>query len=119
MRSISYSFLALSQLVSVYAAEYTWNIGWVNRNPDTLHERPVIGINGQWPPPTLNVTIGEQVTINIVNKLVNETTSIHFHGLFQNGTNEMDGPVGVVQCPVGPGETFTHTFQVNTDQSAV
>lgn len=28
-------------------------------------------------------------------QLGNETTSVHFHGLFQNGSTDMDGPVGV------------------------
>lgn len=112
MHPIFHALLALCQLTAVHAGVYTWNIGWVNRNPDTLHSRPVIGINGQWPLPTLNVEVGEQVTIHLVNQLGNETTSVHFHGLFQNETNYMDGPVGVVQCPVGPGETFTQVFQV-------
>ena len=113
MRIPFFVILALGQIRSTSASVYTWNIGWVNRNPDTLHSRPVISINGQWPPPTLKVSVGEQVTLHLINQLVNETTSIHFHGLFQNGTNEMDGPVGVAQCPVGPGETFTHVFQVS------
>ena len=112
MHTFSSIVLFLSQIVLINAGSYTWNIGWVERNPDTLQTRPVIGINGQWPLPTLNVDIGETVTIQLVNQLGNQTTSLHFHGIFQNGTNEMDGPVGLVQCPIGPGETFTQTFTV-------
>ena len=104
--------LSLCHALCIQAAVYTWNLGWIYQNPDGLHRRPVIAINGQWPPPTLNVTIGELVTINLVNKLGNESTSLHFHGLFQHGSNAMDGPVGLTQCPVAPGETFVQTFKV-------
>lgn len=37
------------------------------------------------------------------NNLHNETTSIHFHGIFQKDSNQMDGPAMVPQCPVPPG----------------
>lgn len=46
-------------------------------------------------------------------QLGNQSTSLHFHGLFQNGTNEMDGPVGVTQCDVPPGSTFTYNFTID------
>lgn len=108
----SSTLAGLAHGVCVFAAVYKWDVTWVNRNPDGLHERPVIGINYQWPVPTISANVGEQITIHLTNKLGNETTSVHFHGLFQHGTNSMDGPTGVTQCPVGPGETFTQVFTV-------
>lgn len=39
--------------------------------------------------------------------------TIHFHGMYQNGTTHMDGAPGVSQCPVVPGQTFTYNFTVN------
>jgi iron transport multicopper oxidase len=91
---------------------YKWDIGWVNAAPDGFN-RPVIGINGKWPPPVLEATVGEQITVVVVNKLGNETTSIHWHGLrqFQKGT--MDGPAAVTQCPILPGGVFTYSFVVD------
>ena len=103
---------ALGQGVIVLAAVYNWDVTWVNRNPDGLHQRPVIGINYQWPVPEIRANVGEQITVHLTNRLGNETTSLHFHGLFQNGTNSMDGPTGVTQCPIGVGETFTQVFTV-------
>lgn len=38
---------------------------------------------------------------------------MHFHGMFQNGTNDMDGPVGVTQCDVPPGSSFKLNFTVS------
>lgn len=60
----------------------------------------------------INVTVGDRIIINAHNSLGNQSTSLHFHGLFQNGTNHMDGPGGVVQCGIEPGSTFTYNFTV-------
>ena len=46
-----------------------WNITWVRANPDGLAERPVIGINGQWPLPLLNFTKGDQIVANVHNQV--------------------------------------------------
>jgi iron transport multicopper oxidase len=90
-----------------------WNITWVTANPDGLKERPVIGINGEWPMPTVEVDKGDRLVVNVHNSLPEHNTSIHFHGMYQNGTNYMDGPPGVVQCPIIPGQDFTYNFTVN------
>ncbi len=108
----TYLYIIATYNLYAYAAVYNWDLTWVSRNPDGLHTRPVIGINGQWPPPTLNANVGERITVHLTNKLGNETTGLHFHGLFQEGTNSMDGPTGVTQCPIGPGETFAYVFTV-------
>ena len=34
----------------------------------------------------------------------------HWHGLFQKGTAWADGPVGVTQCPIAPGNSFDYQF---------
>ncbi|KAI8720510.1 hypothetical protein NCS52_00496300 [Fusarium sp. LHS14.1] len=107
------SLLALPQLAAAATRKYDFDIGWVRGNPDGAFERPVIGINGKWPIPTIEVDIGDRVIINAHNNLGNQSTSLHFHGLYMNGTNHMDGPAGVVQCPITPGTTFTYNFTVD------
>ena len=89
------------QVIAVTASTvtYNWNIDWVTVAPDGF-SRPAIGINGQWPCPSIEVNIGDRVLINVKNKLKNETSAIHFHGLFQTGSNQMDGPAYVTQCPI-------------------
>lgn len=102
-------------LLGVSASTYTydWNVTWVTANPDGMHERPVVGINDQWPLPVLNWTLGDRIIANVHNSLGNESTSIHWHGFFQNGTTEMDGAPGVTQCGIPPGATFTYNFTVH------
>lgn len=92
---------------------FDWNITWVTANPDGLYDRPVIGINNQWPVPSVNITKGDRVIVHATNSLGNQTTSLHFHGLYQNGTTQMDGPVGVSQCAIALGSTFTYNFTVD------
>jgi iron transport multicopper oxidase len=92
---------------------YDFNVSWVARNPDGLRDRPVIGINGEWPIPHIEATVGDRIIVNVHNQLGNESTSLHFHGLFMNGTNEMDGVVGVTQCGIPPHSSFTYNFTVH------
>lgn len=92
---------------------YDFNITWVNANPDGAFERPTIGINGQWPLPVMTAEIGDQVIVNVDNQLGNQSTTLHFHGLFQNGTTSMDGPAQVSQCGIPPGSQFTYNFTVS------
>lgn len=111
------SFISLLALVHMAAAAtltYNWDITWVMANPDGAMMRPVIGINGQWPCPTINAAVGDRLVVHVNNKLGNESTSIHFHGLYQQGSAHMDGPVGVTQCSIPPGSQFTYDFQVSS-----
>lgn len=91
---------------------YDFDVGWLYANPDGQQNRPVIGINGQWPVPTITANKGDRVVVNLRNSLGNQSTSLHFHGLYQNGTTHMDGPVGVTQCAIPPGGRFTYNFTV-------
>ncbi|ODA78303.1 hypothetical protein RJ55_05684 [Drechmeria coniospora] len=90
--------------------EYHWTILDADLNPDGVF-RPMILINNQFPGPLVECNEGDTLVIKVDNKATN-ATSIHFHGLFQNGTNFMDGTVGVTQCPIAPNSTFTYRFDV-------
>lgn len=89
---------------------FDWNITWVTANPDGAFDRQTMGINGQWPPPPVTVSRGDQIIVNMNNQLGDQDCSLHFHGMYQNGTTHMDGPVGVTQCAVKPGKSFTYNF---------
>ena len=101
----SVALIALQALlVSAKTVTYNWSVDWVSVSPDGF-ERPAVGINGQWPCPTVAVDIGDRVVVNLKNNLGNETTSIHWHGIFQTGTPHMDGPGMISQCPIPPGSS--------------
>ena len=103
---------AAVRLAAAATVTHDFNITWVRANPDGAFERPVIGVNGKWPIPRIDADVGDRIVINVNNQLGNQSTSLHFHGLFMNGTNGMDGPVGVTQCPIPPGSSLTYNFTV-------
>lgn len=102
----------LSSIAHCATVTYDFDIAWTYANPDGQQTRPVQGINGKWPIPPIVATKGDQVIVNVKNSLGNESTSLHFHGLYQNGTTHMDGPTGVSQCGILPGSSFTYNFTV-------
>lgn len=103
----------LSSIARCATVTYDFDIGWTFANPDGQQTRPVIGVNGQWPPPAIVAAKGDRVIVNVKNSLGNESTSLHFHGLYQNGTTHMDGPVAVSQCGILPGSEFKYNFTVS------
>ncbi|KAI1136757.1 multicopper oxidase [Hypoxylon sp. FL0543] len=104
------AFLGLSTAKTV---TYDFNIGWVISNPDGAFDRPTIGINGQWPIPRIEADVGDTVVVHTTNNLGNQSTSLHFHGIYQNGTTHMDGPSQVSQCAIAPGSSLTYNFTIN------
>ena len=68
-----------------------------------------IGYNGASPGPVLRFKEGEEVTINVKNNL-NETTSIHWHGLIL--PYQQDGVPTISYDGIKAGETFTYNFPI-------
>ena len=69
-------------------------------------------INGQLPGPVLRFKEGENVIINVTNRL-DENASIHWHGLIV--PPEMDGVPGISPGygdGIPPGQTFTYRFKL-------
>ncbi|KAH8905016.1 hypothetical protein BR93DRAFT_882214 [Coniochaeta sp. PMI_546] len=91
--------------------EYNWTIQEIEANPDGVF-RPMLTINGMFPGELIRCNEGDTVVVNVLNHAVN-ATAIHFHGIFQNGTNHMDGVPGVTQCPIAPGSSFRYEFTVD------
>src|SRR5262245_55741019 len=71
--------------------------------------RRVVSINGQIAAPTLRWKEGEDVTVNVTNRL-KEETSIHWHGILV--PSRMDGTPMVNFEAIAPGTTFTYRFKI-------
>jgi FtsP/CotA-like multicopper oxidase with cupredoxin domain len=96
------ALISLPLLVYSATQSLEWNITYTTANPDGLFERRVMGVNGNWPPPPIELNFGDRLVLNVNNQLDDVVTGLHTHGLFQNGTNYYDGPVGVVQWYQNP-----------------
>ena len=75
----------------------------------TGKEKRAIAVNGQIPMPTLTFTEGDTAEIYVHNEL-NETTSLHWHGLFL--PNKEDGVPYLTQMPIKPHTTHLYKFPI-------
>ncbi|KAI1388946.1 multicopper oxidase [Hypoxylon trugodes] len=103
----------LFDITNAKVVRYDFAISWIRANPDGSHSRPTIGINGKFPPPPIFADVGDNVIVVARNELGNQSTSLHFHGLYMNGTTHMDGPSQVSQCSIPPGSKMTYNFTIN------
>ena len=102
--------LAAALSLSLPALAGTYNLT-VDRTEVRIEgeTRRVFSVNGQIAGPTLRWKEGEEVTINVTNRL-NEDTSIHWHGILL--PFQMDGVPHISFAGIKPGETFTYRFKV-------
>ncbi|KAI9699786.1 MAG: hypothetical protein M1836_002821 [Candelina mexicana] len=66
--------------------------------------------NGSYPGPWIQACWGDDIEITIRNEIPYNGSTIHWHGLRQLGTPEMDGVNAVTQCSLAPGSTQTYRF---------
>jgi len=66
-------------------------------------------INGESPGPMIRLKEGQDAVLRVTN-LLDEPTSIHWHGLIL--PPDQDGVPGVSFAGIAPGETFTYRFPV-------
>src|SRR5580704_8883270 len=88
--------------------DYELNVGTRTARPDG-RSRGIWCYNGQLPGPLIRATVGQKLRINVVNHLP-APTSVHWHGLHQPGTWQMDGVDKVSHAPIPPGTSFVYEF---------
>ncbi|XP_028793263.1 laccase-15-like [Neltuma alba] len=99
-------FLFLNNVLGSYAVRhYTFEV------KDTSYTRlcstkNILTVNGQFPGPTLDVTKGETIIVDVYNR-ANESITIHWHGVNQPRYPWSDGPEFITQCPLKPGHKFS------------
>jgi CopA family copper-resistance protein len=70
---------------------------------------PGVAVNGSVPGPLIRLTEGQNVRINVTNRLTVDT-SVHWHGLLL--PFQYDGVPGVSFPGIKPGETFSYNFPI-------
>ncbi|KAI0521447.1 Cupredoxin [Xylaria bambusicola] len=92
--------------------EYVLDITQALAAPDGF-QKPMILANRQSPGPLIEANTGDTIRVRVNNHMSNVSTAIHWHGIDQKGTTMMDGVVGVSQCGIPPGQSFTYEFRVD------
>ena len=97
LRTVIFVLTCLAAPVFSAVQSLEWNVTYIMANPDGQFERRVMGVNGKWPLPPIELEYGDRLELKVNNQLGDVVTGLHAHGLYQNGTNYYDGPTGVVQ----------------------
>ncbi|KAH7139617.1 Cupredoxin [Dactylonectria estremocensis] len=92
--------------------EYWLDLSDVTVAPDG-RSRSAMAINGSIPGPTLFADWGDTVVVHVTNSLTTSLngSSIHWHGIRQNYTNQQDGVTAITQCPIAVGDTLTYVWK--------
>ncbi|GAA0157729.1 oxidase [Lithospermum erythrorhizon] len=91
---------------------FKWEVEYMHWAPD-CKEGVVMGINGQFPGPTIQARAGDTIHLELTNHLHTEGVVIHWHGIRQIDTPWADGTASISQCPINPGESFVYRFKVD------
>ncbi|KAL0954162.1 hypothetical protein HGRIS_005297 [Hohenbuehelia grisea] len=124
---VAYAAIALSLSSGSYGiigptASLYLNNGVVS--PDGFNRPAVLASATSTGTPAIGPLIGgvhilglpETFRLNVRNQLTDtsmlKSSSIHWHGFFQEGTSWADGPAFITQCPIAAGNSFLYEFKV-------
>ncbi|KAL8286981.1 hypothetical protein RQP46_003987 [Phenoliferia psychrophenolica] len=86
----------LAQWSWAHPSERKINISYAYVNPDGLFKgKKAVGVNGTWPPPPLEVAVGDTVRVHAYNGLGDQNVGLHHHGIYFNTTSHFDGAPGI------------------------
>ncbi|QRV98312.1 Multicopper oxidase [Ceratobasidium sp. AG-Ba] len=113
--ALSLSLFAVSARLAAAQtfADHTLNIVNARISPDGF-SRTASLVNGKFPGTTIFANKGEIIRNTVINQLndssMRQSTTIHWHGLFQRTTAYEDGPAFVTQCPISPGYSYQYVI---------
>lgn len=97
------SIEAVNGIINRY--EYNFTIAYANNSTSVLL------VNNQFPGPTIRANVNDIIIVHVHNALqTNEDVTIHFHGILQRQSPQMDGVGFVTQMPIAKEQTFTYVF---------
>ncbi|KAL4909873.1 hypothetical protein BDW74DRAFT_186268 [Aspergillus multicolor] len=125
-RGLALPALLLSLLSSTYAYDagvkatgntisFQVNLTWDDYEPAGIPRKMILA-NGQFPAPALRLKQGDDVEFLVNNEMPFPTT-VHFHGVEQQGTPWSDGVPGLSQRPIPPGESFLYKWRATNHGS--
>ncbi|KAJ9176670.1 hypothetical protein P3X46_011956 [Hevea brasiliensis] len=111
---VSFFFLLVGCLVTGSLADdpyvfFDWTVSYLTGYSLGVKQQ-VIGINGLFPGPILNVTTNWNVIVNVKNEL-DEPLLLTWNGVQNRKNSWQDGVLGT-NCPIPAGWNWTYQFQV-------
>ncbi|KIW99467.1 uncharacterized protein Z518_11206 [Rhinocladiella mackenziei CBS 650.93] len=94
---------------------YNFTITNTTKIFDGTGPKLALAINDQVPGPVIEANWGDMIEVTVINQMQDNSTSIHFHGIRQFGTNDQDGVPGVTECAIaGNGGSRTYTWHASS-----
>ena len=90
--------------------KYELEVSAKDLDPDGFKNLRGKVFNETYPGPWIEACWGDRLEITVTNRLCHNGTTVHWHGIRQRGTLDMDGVNGVTQCPIATGDSFTYKF---------
>ena len=88
--------------------EYTLTISFASNSSS------LVVVNDLFPGPLIEADLNDVFIIHVKNNLsTNEELSVHFHGILQRHTSQMDGVAYITQMPIPRGQQFTYVFRAH------
>ncbi|KAL8642628.1 MAG: hypothetical protein Q9228_000721, partial [Teloschistes exilis] len=110
--NVSLNLLSFQErLQELYSRKYTLDVSEMALAPDGVAFEHAKVFNGSYPGPWIQACWCDDIEVTVRNHLWFNGTTIHWHGIRQSNTAEMDGVNAVTQCPITPGEEFTYKFK--------
>ncbi|KAG5670510.1 hypothetical protein PVAND_000769 [Polypedilum vanderplanki] len=76
-------------------------------------ERGILTANRMIPGPSIQVCENDRVVVDVENHIEGMEVTLHWHGIWQRGTQYYDGVPMVTQCPIQQGNTFRYQWTAN------
>ncbi|KAJ4431319.1 hypothetical protein ANN_19916, partial [Periplaneta americana] len=76
-------------------------------------EKGILTVNRRLPGPSIQVCLGDEIVVDVENKMPARSTTLHWHGIFQRGTQWNDGVPMVTQCAILQDTKFRYNFYAN------
>ncbi|CAB0033411.1 unnamed protein product [Trichogramma brassicae] len=73
-------------------------------------ERGILTANRMIPGPSIQVCEGDRVVIDVENHMEGQEVTLHWHGVWQKGSQYYDGVPFVTQCPITAGTSFRYQW---------
>lgn len=74
-------------------------------------ERGILTANRMLPGPSIQVCENDKVVVDVENHMEGMEVTIHWHGIWQRGSQFYDGVPYVTQCPIQQGNTFRYVHK--------
>lgn len=99
--------LPVAKVTSGIINSHVYNLTLAYANNSTS----VLLVNNQFPGPMIRANVHDKIIVHVHNALhTMEEVTIHFHGILQRQTPQMDGVGYITQMPIPSGQSFTHVF---------